>query len=102
VGKKGALFPFHSIRTERIVLSHSLRSLALRPVGQRPPHTSIPVQDGRETSRDLKQMEEDEEEMERANAEVLQMQQRMMEGVLGYPFPFLLFHPTTFSFRRPR
>lgn len=102
MGKKGALFPLHSIRTESTVLSHSLPSLALRPVGQRPPHTSIPVQDGRETSRDLKQMEEDEEEMERANAEVLQMQQRMMEGASGCPFPVLPFHPLTFSFRRPR
>ncbi|GAA5995325.1 syntaxin [Rhodotorula paludigena] len=40
------------------------------------PHVAIPVHDDR---RDLAQMEEDEEEMERANNEVLQMQKRMMD-----------------------
>lgn len=32
------------------------------------------------TQRDLDQMEEDEEEMRRANSEVMQMQKRMLEG----------------------
>lgn len=51
----------------------------LRDVGEtaKVPHISISVHDD---PRDLKQMEEDEEEMERANQEVLQMQQRMLEG----------------------
>ncbi|GAA5857462.1 hypothetical protein JCM9279_007567 [Rhodotorula babjevae] len=40
------------------------------------PHVAIPVHDDR---RDLAQMEEDEDEMDRANAQVLQMQKRMLE-----------------------
>ncbi|GAA5853202.1 hypothetical protein JCM8547_000240 [Rhodosporidiobolus lusitaniae] len=52
--------------------------LALGPVPPRPPHVSISMH-GEETSYDLAQMEEDEESMRRANSEVLQMQQRMME-----------------------
>ena len=53
--------------------------MQLQDVGEtaKVPHISISVHDD---PRDLKQMEEDEEEMERANQEVLQMQQRMLEG----------------------
>ncbi|GAA5940561.1 hypothetical protein JCM3775_004829 [Rhodotorula graminis] len=43
---------------------------------QASPHAAIPVHDDR---RDLAQMEEDEDEMDRANAQVLQMQKRMLE-----------------------
>ncbi|BGP42995.1 hypothetical protein JCM10450v2_007115 [Rhodotorula kratochvilovae] len=50
-------------------------ALPLKPV-QAPPHVAIPVHDDR---RDIAQMEEDEEEMDRANQEVLQMQKRMLE-----------------------
>ncbi|GAA6012730.1 hypothetical protein JCM10207_005341 [Rhodosporidiobolus poonsookiae] len=51
----------------------------LQPVGQRPPHIAISMHDDAEASRDIEQMEEDEEEMRRANSEVMQMQRRMME-----------------------
>ncbi|GAA5915370.1 hypothetical protein JCM8208_007692 [Rhodotorula glutinis] len=49
--------------------------LTSRPA-QAGPHVAIPVHDDR---RDLAQMEEDEDEMDRANAQVLQMQKRMLE-----------------------
>ena len=63
----------------------------LQDVGEaaKVPHISISVHDD---PRDLKQMEEDEEEMERANQEVLQMQQRMLEGACT---PSILFRSRT-------
>ncbi|GAA5910042.1 syntaxin [Sporobolomyces salmoneus] len=44
-----------------------------------PPHVSIRMSSDDETNRDLNTMEEDEEAMRRANSEVMQLQQRMME-----------------------
>ncbi|GAA5826811.1 hypothetical protein JCM5353_005403 [Sporobolomyces roseus] len=43
------------------------------------PHVSIPMTSNPQTNQDLNTMEEDEEAMKRANSEVMQMQQRMME-----------------------
>lgn len=43
-------------------------------------HVSIPMTSDESTNRELDTMEEDEEAMRRANSEVMQMQQRMMEG----------------------
>lgn len=64
-----------------LVDSHGTRSsaVALKPLTT--PHIAIsmPPED---TERDLEQMEEDEEAMRRANAEVVQMQKRMMDGEL--------------------
>jgi len=37
------------------------------------------------TNQELNTMEEDEEAMRRANSEVMQMQQRMMEGEPSFP-----------------
>ncbi|GAA5837670.1 hypothetical protein JCM3766R1_000551 [Sporobolomyces carnicolor] len=42
-------------------------------------HVSIPMTSDESTNRELDTMEEDEEAMRRANSEVMQMQQRMME-----------------------
>ncbi|BGP19542.1 hypothetical protein JCM10213_000142 [Rhodosporidiobolus nylandii] len=52
--------------------------LPLQPVPQRPPHIAISMYED-DPSRDIEQMEEDEESMRRANSEVMQMQRRMME-----------------------
>jgi len=46
------------------------------------PHVSIPMSSDPQTNQELNTMEEDEEAMRRANSEVMQMQQRMMEGEL--------------------
>ncbi|GAA5981156.1 hypothetical protein JCM5350_007178 [Sporobolomyces pararoseus] len=43
------------------------------------PHVSIPMSSNDATNRELNTMEEDEEAMKRANSQVMQMQQRMME-----------------------
>lgn len=62
--------------------------MTLRPLGGRDDDgvpnvtVSFPPED---TERDIEQMEEDEDEMRRANAEVLQMQQRMIDGALLHP-----------------
>ncbi|BGP27234.1 SNARE domain containing protein [Rhodotorula toruloides] len=63
-------------KTGRLVETDEEEGDDLVAVSEPSPHVAIPVQDDR---RDLAQMEEDEEEMERANQEVLQMQKRMIE-----------------------
>ncbi|GAA5926025.1 syntaxin [Sporobolomyces koalae] len=45
----------------------------------KPPHTTVHMSTDEATNRELDVMEEDEEAMRRANSEVMQMQQRMME-----------------------
>ncbi|GAA6030759.1 hypothetical protein JCM8097_008860 [Rhodosporidiobolus ruineniae] len=77
-GKTGRLVETDDERDEDDSLGGGEDGLPLQPVGQRPPHIAITMHDA-EASRDLKTMEEDEEEMQRANADVLQMQRRMME-----------------------
>ncbi|GAA5914787.1 hypothetical protein JCM6882_007272 [Rhodosporidiobolus microsporus] len=76
-GKTGRLVETDDEREEEYASGED--DLPLKPVPQRPPHIAISMHDGDEASRDIHQMEEDEEEMQRANAEVMQMQRRMME-----------------------
>ena len=64
---------------------------ALGPVSGGASHTAVNMS-GDNAEATLDQLEEDEDEMRRANSEVLQMQRRMLDGKpplppLPWPFP---------------
>ncbi|GAA5824692.1 hypothetical protein JCM11251_005303 [Rhodosporidiobolus azoricus] len=75
-GKTGRLVEMDDEPDEELASGED--GLPLRPVSQNPPHIAISMHD-ESPSRDFHQMEEDEEEMDRANSKVMQMQRRMME-----------------------
>ncbi|GAA5979622.1 hypothetical protein JCM11641_007890 [Rhodosporidiobolus odoratus] len=78
-GRTGRLVETDDEREDDAEMGGGGDGLPLQPVSQRSPHIAITMNDADESSRDIGQMEEDEESMRRANSEVMQMQQRMME-----------------------
>jgi hypothetical protein len=80
-----------------LISQGAIRSgVALRPI--QTPHIAItfPPED---IERDLEQLEEDEETMRRANAEVQQMQKRMLEGTPStcHPLPLPSMSPSSLA-----
>lgn len=72
----------HERLDEANLRSVNRSGVALQPL--KPPHVALSFADDEDTQRDLEQMEEDEDEMRRANSEVMQMQKRMLEGLSGH------------------